>query len=144
MRRGAMWLMKRATATAERDRDDDGDRRRQDRAEGERRDVVDEALAVGQVGGACGDRRHGIGDQEDRDPGEQRKHGHRSDHRGVREDPVAGRRLPPLAEARIWPAWVVVSAWASISLLMETVRGPRAPGPGPPLRGYLWISRRSR
>jgi hypothetical protein len=25
-----------------------------------------------------------------------------------------GRRLPPLAEARIWPAWVVVSVWASI------------------------------
>ena len=49
-----------------------------------------------------------------------------------------GRRLPPLAEARIWPAWVVVSGWASISLGWRRFGGPApfqagAPSPRLPL-----------
>ncbi len=42
-----------------------------------------------------------------------------------------GRRRPPDAEARIWPAWVVVSVWASKVCSWETVGDPAHPARGP-------------
>ena len=46
-----------------------------------------------------------------------------------------GRRRPPDADARIWPACVVVSVWASIS--SETEGGSRAVARDPPVRQSL-------
>src|SRR3954447_18790606 len=40
-----------------------------------------------------------------------------------------GRRRPPEAEARIWPAWVVVSAWASMRSGPDRARPPWRRGP---------------
>ena len=94
----------------ERHRDDDRDRRRQDRAEGERRDVVDEALAVGQVRGVGGDRRAAPRRQEDRDPGEQWRGS--SPPAAVAGRRRSGRRPAAPAGARAarsCPALVVVS-----------------------------------
>ena len=84
-----MWLMKSATATASGTAIIDRDRRRQHGAEGERGDVVDQALAAGQFRGRGVDRRQRLDQEEDRDPGEQ---GEDRDRRGdgeVGEDPVA-------------------------------------------------------
>jgi hypothetical protein len=73
----------------QRDRQDGGEDGGEDGAEGERRDVVEEGLALRQFGGAGGDRRRSLGDQEDRDAGEQGEDRDRADRRRVGEDPVA-------------------------------------------------------
>ena len=94
------------------ERDGDRQRHREDHrqdagehgAEGERRDVVDEALrrSGSSEADAVSAGKPSLS-EEGRDPGEQRQDRHRGDHRGVAEDPVApaaapsGRRRQELA-----------------------------------------------
>ena len=78
----------------QRDGDERRDRRGQDGAEGERRDVVEEGLAFRQFGGGGGEGRVALGDEEDRDPGQQGQDRHRGDDRGAGEDAVAAAAAP--------------------------------------------------
>jgi hypothetical protein len=68
---------------------EDSDRRRQHGAEGERGDVVDQALAARQFRGGGGDRGGRLDQQEGRDPGEQGEDRDRGGDGEVRKDPVA-------------------------------------------------------
>ena len=111
-----MWVMKSATATASGTAMTDREGGREDGAEGERGDVVDEgSCRSGSSEAAAVSAGKPLGDEEDRDPGEQGEDRHRGDDGVLLKIRSPRRRRPPDAAASSWPALVVVSTWATVS-----------------------------
>ena len=104
-----------------RDGDHDRDGRGHDRAEDQRPDELDQALAAGHVGGVRRQRGHGLHDQEQRDSGERGQDEHARGDRDGAKDAIAN--AAPLGPTANYGLQVVDRCGAHVSQLQCLVGG---------------------